>query len=402
MSPILRVAEFSPSAEVEFLLTCCATKASPLGDEPPRPGLDWTAFEALARRHGVLALVAKRLEGRRALAIESIATKIATSGVANRLRNQYLTERLLALLKQFGDASIPVLIIKGPVLAKLAYGDIGLRSFSDLDLLIRPGDIRAAARLLELSGLASENYCDEAMDAGFFCAVEANFRTPDGTMRIDLHWRLSPSYYGFGPEGDELWERAKDERLADSPVRTLSGEDHLLYLAVHASRHGWPVLSQVCDIAHLVSRADLNWTAVLERALRTGSHRMLAVGLLLARELCALELPQAAIERVVSHRRAFQNAQLLSSRIARRMFLPESSLRCWLDSIRLIENSNDRVHYIISSSVRPTLADWQWLQLPPWLYPAYYIVRTLRVVSVLARACVQRGLNAFVRSSHST
>lgn len=394
-SPDFAGARWSRPAELGFLLSCCAT-GDPQDEDSPRAELDWSWIEAAARRHGVLPLVAKRLaEARAPCDHEATAAKLIKSATVNQLRNQYSTARLITLLEQFADASIPALTIKGPLLAKLAYNDIALRSFADLDILIRAVDIRAAARLLVRNGLIAENYDDEAVAANFFCAAEASFHTRDRTVRIDLHWRLSPPYYQFGPDSDELWARAREETLENSIVRTLAPEDNLLYLAVHASRHGWPALSHVCDIAHFVNRAKLDWEILLKRAQVTGSRLMLTVGLLLAGKLCALEIPGSVIERWEGERDAFCKADLLAGKIARRLFRRERPARLWLDSIRVIEGWSNRVRYLAVSSAQPTLIDWQWLQLPCRWYTAYYTIRPLRILAVMARRGMGQILKIF-------
>ena len=38
--------------------------------------------------------------------------------------------------------------VKGPVLASTAYGDIAMREFVDLDILVRPSDVASAMTIL--------------------------------------------------------------------------------------------------------------------------------------------------------------------------------------------------------------------------------------------------------------
>jgi len=49
-----------------------------------------------------------------------------------------LTAELFRLLELFSANGISALLIKGPVLAAQAYGDPCVRSYGDLDLLVRP------------------------------------------------------------------------------------------------------------------------------------------------------------------------------------------------------------------------------------------------------------------------
>jgi hypothetical protein len=52
-----------------------------------------------------------------------------------------MTTELFRVLDQFASAGIVALVVKGPVLAVRAYGDPAMRSYCDLDLLVRQRDI---------------------------------------------------------------------------------------------------------------------------------------------------------------------------------------------------------------------------------------------------------------------
>src|SRR4029079_18015131 len=84
---------------------------------------------------------------------EQVLAQLAIEFRRNTVRNLYLTGELARILKMFADQAIPALPFKGPLLAQQAYGNLGLRVFQDLDLLIRPRDV---ARTLAM--LASEGY----------------------------------------------------------------------------------------------------------------------------------------------------------------------------------------------------------------------------------------------------
>ena len=57
---------------------------------------------------------------------------------ANRLRDLELTGELARLLDRFRRDGIAAVPYKGPVLAAQAYGDVALREFVDLDILVHP------------------------------------------------------------------------------------------------------------------------------------------------------------------------------------------------------------------------------------------------------------------------
>jgi len=76
-----------------------------------------------------------------------------------------LTAELFRILERFASEGIATLVIKGPVLAVQAYGDPAIRSYGDLDLLVRQADIRRATELMSAAGYAAAVLLT-AIDAG--------------------------------------------------------------------------------------------------------------------------------------------------------------------------------------------------------------------------------------------
>src|SRR5205823_1269879 len=81
------------------------------------------------------------------------------------------------------------------------------------------------------------------------------------------------------------------------PISTMGQEHTLLLLCVHGTRHFWGNLKWVCDIAQAVSAfSEIDWARTLARADKLGCRRMLLIGMVLARDVCGVDLP-ASIER---------------------------------------------------------------------------------------------------------
>ncbi len=380
-----------PVAASRLLLRCCAPDCAPtLAPEENLAPDDWSLLADAASRHGVTPLVARRLASTADPGAGAPARqRIITTGHAIRLRNQYLTAELVRLLGELRGAAIDVLAIKGPVLGAIAYGDHGLRAFADLDLLVRPASLGAAARLFARLGFTADLYDEAAVASGFFDAVETNFQRPDGIVNVDLHWELMPGYYRFGPGGEAVWDRAIAVPLEGATIRTLGHEDHLLYLAVHASRHGWPALSHVADVAHFVDRVALDWPALLARASATRCRTMLDVGMLLAHDLLGTALPAAALAAARSDARAAALARAIAADLAGDH--APSELRLLRRSLAAIAERRDRVRYIAAHGFAPTLVDWRFRPLPRPFYPAYYLLRPLRIGRGLLRRAFARG-----------
>ena len=62
---------------------------------------------------------------------------------ANAMSNTYPASELVQITSLFKEKRVPMIVFKGPVLARPAYGDLGLREFIDLDILETRGRTRA-------------------------------------------------------------------------------------------------------------------------------------------------------------------------------------------------------------------------------------------------------------------
>jgi hypothetical protein len=136
----------------------------------------------------------------------------------------------------------------------------------------------------------------------------------------------------------------------------------------------------VADVAEVLRSVPLGAGTVAELARRTGAKRMLHLGLWLAHELLAADLPAhlaAAVE-------ADAAAVRLATRIAERFRLRPHH---WLGPLEeprfhlaMREHWRDRVRYGLGM-LAPTSADWRVVRLPEWLSFLYYMVRPVRLIA---------------------
>src|SRR5438876_1110475 len=107
-----------------------------------RQDLDWDYILRLTEAHGMIPLVYRYM---RALAAEAapkaVIDQLRQRYHANALRNLSLAGEMIQLLELFQTHGITAIPFKGPTLAALAYGDLALRQFNDLDFLVNSRDI---------------------------------------------------------------------------------------------------------------------------------------------------------------------------------------------------------------------------------------------------------------------
>ena len=143
------------SAEAELLLRCAHLALAP--GERARIArlaegvLDWEALLALAESHAMLPLLHRHLAavpGVPKAALVELWGRHEATARNNRAMARELG-RVLDALDAIGVAAIPY---KGPTLAFSVYGDIALRDFCDLDIVIRPRDVPRARQALDVLG----------------------------------------------------------------------------------------------------------------------------------------------------------------------------------------------------------------------------------------------------------
>jgi hypothetical protein len=280
-----------------------------------RRGIDWVYLRRMARPHGVVPLLYRNLRAACPdLVPGDVLNKFASYSDAVACANALMTAELVRLLNLCAAHGIQATPFKGPVLAALAYGDLSLREFSDLDILVHRREVLTLKNLLLTMGyrhaprsFINHHYSteapDPAQDASFLNPFRLNYDCVldrfDRKVCVELHWALLPWYFSFPLDTDRLWDRLVTVSLGSTTVRHLPPEDLLLYLCVHGAKHGWDELKWVCDIAELVrSHPQMAWGSLMEHAGVLGSRRMLGVGLALARDLLQAPISEGVLKDI--------------------------------------------------------------------------------------------------------
>ena len=380
--------------EARLVLACVAPESSPAATSQMRALVadapDWELVGRIARWHGVHAQVFDRLSSMDGLPVPADAMeRMRAEHLGRALRSLALARELVRLVRLLDDAEISALSFKGPVLAIQVYGAVSMRQFMDLDLLIRRHDLPRVVEVLSRDGYRARRFTADARAHGLFDTSEEEFTKPGGLGLIDVHWLLSSPFFPYAPDAESCFARAITVDLDGTRVTTLAPRDLLLFLCVHAAKHGWPALSAATDIA-AVSRAypNLEWDAVDDAARRIGCRRMLLLGATLAHRLAGAPIP----ERLLSAAQSDSSVTRLATDVTRRMFAPSSGSATvyqeWIVPLRAIETAGGRLRYCWLRGLTPTAEDREFISLPAALTPLYYLLRPLRLAA-------QRGSRLF-------
>jgi hypothetical protein len=311
---------------------------------------------------------------------------------ANALRNFSMVRELLKLLNLLEEHEVPAIPYKGPLLAASIYGDVSLRQFGDLDILIQQQDVLRAKDLLISQGYQPQIQLNAMQETTYLQSHrEHKFVRTGGWMKVELHWRVAAHWQipsSFPLDFDCLWERHEGMPFAGTTVRNLSPEDSLLILCVHGSNHLWGRLEWICDVAQLTRvHQEMDWRQVMEQASRLGSERMLFLGLFLANDLLRAALPEEILQRLqadpVVKSLAVQVQEWLFREGDWQLELSEES--AFFTTTR--ERLRDRVPYYLlylcaylRTAMAPSAKDRALLPLPRFLSFLYYLLRPIRLV----------------------
>ena len=179
-------------------------------------------------------------------------TRFRQKSQACALLNRSLAQELISLCEAFQARGVPVIPIKGATLAVLAYGDLALRDFTDLDLLVPKSSIAEAQVVLLAQG-----YKRRALSDGLSETIHEEgpyhvFIKKRPISRVDLQWVMAHQHFNFWLDRPEVWQSQIPIVLGNGTVPGLAPEILLIILCVHGSKHAWELLKWVCDVAELV------------------------------------------------------------------------------------------------------------------------------------------------------
>jgi hypothetical protein len=356
-----------------------------------RGTIDWTYLLEAAYWHGTLPLLYRHLNAACPTSIpDRFLNQLRDSVHEITAWNLLLMSQLIKLLGLFRSQGIEVLPFKGPVLAASVYGDIALRHFWDIDILVRKRDVSNAAQLLIDAGYSPQfnlSREQERVYAQTYC--EHTFRR-EGMGAVDLHWGLIPPQFSFAPDPELLWERTRRIDLGGHTVSTLSPEDMCLFFCLHGAKHCWSQLNWIVDLCELIrANKDMDWELIIDQAAARGGRRMLFLGLFLAGDLLEAPLPYEVAQRAREDRRVTSLADGVYAMLFPRERIRAISIRQNIYYVKAMDRMSDRMRFCVGYMV-PTPLEWRLLRLPRSLSFLYYLLRPIRLVAKYGRKALRR------------
>lgn len=149
-------------------------------------------------------------------------------------RNLRIADRLEQILDAATARGLVLLPYKGAALAGSLYPEPGTRPMADIDLLVRADELDDAVALLQSFGFSHAR----AGIARYSPRYTHDVALSDGVVYVELHFALFHEL-ALDATTDELFARATTAPLYDHDRITVSLDDHLMIVALHAATHAY-------------------------------------------------------------------------------------------------------------------------------------------------------------------
>lgn len=337
---------------------------------------DWQHLLDIASRHRLKPLLYYNLNAIcPKLVHEDTLKELKDSFNANVCKNLMLTGELIKVLNLLESEGITAIPYKGPVLASMAYGNIGLREFRDLDIFIDKSDVLNAKNIIISQGY--ELYNPIKIEDSFYMKLEPEYQFINKNIGIiiEVKWKFEGNFFSFS-DSNNLSNKLNTFDFNIFKIKTFSPVNQLLILCIHSAKHDWSSLSWICDISEFISNGNIDLLETLKKAEKLGLKRILLINLSLARIFFDLELPDEILYCLNSN----HYVKKFSFQIKKRLFEQNKSInlfeKFFLD-LRKRENRFDSVKDCINGLTKPTYADFKEVPLPEFLFLLYYLIRPI-------------------------
>lgn len=374
--------------EIELLICCTRTALDSAQTEQVskllQQEIDWAYLLRMAHKHKLRPLLYHHLNATCPEAVpERILDQLQEDYYRISRRNFLLTGELLKLLNLFAAHGICAIPYKGPTLALAVYGNLALREFTDLDILVQTQNVRQTAELLKDLGYQRQFQLGNAQEADFLYHKNQHlFRHAESRIAVEIHWAFEQRYFSVPLDPESLKQRIQTLSIGSQQVWLYAPEDLFLLLCVHGFQHFWEQLRWICDLAEVVRvHESMDWSRIMTQARELGVERLLLLGVHLTYDLLDTAFPGEVMEKLEADPAIKALAEQVQNQLEREADDRPGFFETYLFHLRAREHWRDKIRYCFGLAVTPSGLDWSLLQLPPALSPLYYAVRPFRLAA---------------------
>ncbi len=226
--------------EQTFIQDCLAHRLFPDRPLPAPLDLDWDRVYDLLLQHRLAGLFYVLGRDRPDLWPPAFQERLQAVRYRALLRGGRCMEQVTTVLTALRRADVPAIVLKGwAVIPTIYENDPSLRTYEDIDLLVRPQDAARAENLLHDLGYASQS---AEPWPGYLRRYHNSraYQLPDQPtyFGVGLHWGLLDTpFYDRRMPAEGFFARARPIQVAGVDALSLAPEDHVVYTCGHLALH---------------------------------------------------------------------------------------------------------------------------------------------------------------------
>ena len=229
-----------------------------------------------------------------------VKTKLQQAYYKTFSRSALLYEYFKKVAEALALHNIEVIALKGIYLSEWLYEDIGLRQFSDIDLLVREED---GPRCLDI--LAGMGFTPESdIESEFERKLEVVHFTPMvlNGVSIEIHVKLHRNNEKYHVNVNELWRNALPVIINNTSVYALNTNDLIIHLCTHLDKHfyqGHVQFTCFNDITNLldIQATKIDWDALITACKHCNCENVIFKWFMLVNRYMNAPLPTHIIEK---------------------------------------------------------------------------------------------------------
>lgn len=262
----------------------------PLPDAP-LASPDWEVVIKRVRAHRIAGFLMRAVEDGSFPVDQQQREQIVARFRQARRYTVALQAQLLHLAGLLEQGGVEFRVLKGAALAALAYPDQVVRSYGDVDILVRPAQFEYTVGLLERGEYQRAfgwHRVGRSHDKGTVLLSGAGYY-------IDLHYALSCGPYGKLVPSPVLFAEPQIFPLGGRRLPALPAPQRFVHACLHARIQSNPVrLLSVRDVAQCALAPDLDWGAVEQLSARWQVSWVVSEAVRMAQDLLNVPLGAAA------------------------------------------------------------------------------------------------------------
>ena len=311
--------------------------------------IDWEYLIEISIKHKVFLLMYSNLNATFSYLIPHAIHEFARSYTKAKAHNNLIiTHECLQIINLFHQNQIKCLPLKGPIIAKSFYGNLGLRVFSDLDLLVKKSDFEKAQQLL------TENTYQPNKSNNHRYYQQVQYYRSDISVCIDLHYEFAPKNHFTAVDSKTFWNDLATVTIANQPIEVFSLENTLIYLCLEGAKEHWRSLSRLCDVYKLILKYELNWKTCLTNSHYLNRKKTFLIGLYLVKSIFKISLPDF-INKTIDYELKIKPARKqICAYLFRRQFNIFSAVQWHLFNLQAFKSTDaiGYINYVIKTNLK--------------------------------------------------